>query len=437
MTKYEFQRFGADLLVDLQQATIWSQILVIIAALALGWMLARFLRTRLRARQEGARAPVAVGWGSVNRALFPLSAAALIFLGKEILARYQSVALLKLALPLILSFAIIRLAAYLLRKVLAPSGALIAAERTIGIVVWLGVALHITGFLPDIAAALDSYQFKLGKQTISLLSLLTSVFAIVITMLVALWLSRVLEERLMGSQNMDLNTRVLMSKFMRASMLLLGIFVALAMAGIDLTVLSVFGGALGVGLGFGLQKIASNYVSGFIILLDRSLRIGDFLTVDNRYGAVTRLTARYIVLRNLDGTEAIIPNETLITSTVLNHSSTERHTRLVLDVQVDYSSDVERARRIMLEIAQAHDRVLNEPGADVFIKGLGENGIDLELSLWISDPESGQNNLRSALFAEILRRFNAEGIAIPYPRRDIRVLDRVQVDAGNTDSGQG
>ena len=254
MTKYEFQRFGTDLINELQQATIWSQIIVIVVALAAGWMVARFLRTRLRARQEGARAPVAVGWGSVNRALFPLSAAAIIFIAKEILSRFQSVALLKLALPLILSFAIIRLAAYLLRKVLAPSGALLAAERTIGIVVWLGVALHITGFLPDITAALDSYQFRLGKQTISLLSLLTSIFAVVITMLVALWLARLLEERLMGSQTMDLNTRVLMSKFMRALLLLLGIFVALAMAGIDLTVLSVFGGALGVGLALACRR---------------------------------------------------------------------------------------------------------------------------------------------------------------------------------------
>ena len=141
------------------------------------------------------------------------------------------------------------------------------------------------------------------------------------------------------------------------------------------------------------------------------------------------------MLRNLDGTEAIIPNETLITSTVLNHSSTERHTRLVLNVQVDYDSDVENARQIILEIAHANDRVLSEPSADVFIKGLGENGIDLELSIWISDPESGQNNLRSALYAEILRRFNAEGIAIPYPRRDLRVIDRVQVvsDAEHSD----
>lgn len=425
MTKIEFQRFGIDLLNDLQQATIWWQLAVIGVAFLIAYAVRLRLKGSLQARQQASKAvSIAVGWGSVNRALMPLSAAAIVFAGKEILERYQSVALLKLALPLIVSFAIIRLAAYLLRKVLAPSGVLVATERIISTIVWLGVALHISGFLPDIVAALDSYTFKVGKHSISFLSLLGSVFAIVVTLLVSLWLSRVIEERLMRSQTMELNTRVVMTKFVRAFLLLIGIFVALAVAGIDITVLSVFGGALGVGLGFGLQKIASNYVSGFIILLDRSLRIGDFLTVDNRYGAVTRLTARYVVLRNLDGTEAIIPNETLITSTVLNHSSVEHHTRLQLPLQISYSSPVERAREVLLEIATQNPRVLREPAAEVFIKGLGDSGIDLELSVWIGDPEGGQNNLRSSLYSEILARFGPEGIEIPFPRRDIHLVER-------------
>lgn len=428
MTKLEFQRFGLDLANDLQQATIWWQLGTIVIAFVLAYAVTSRLKSGLRARQQASRAAsIAVGWGSVNRALMPLTAATVIFVGKEILARYQSVALLKLALPLILSFAIIRLAAYLLRKVLAPSPILVATERIVGTIVWLGVALHISGFLPDIIAALDSYALKVGKHSITLLSLLTSIFAIVVTMLVALWLSRVLEERLMRSQTMEVNTRVVMTKFMRAFLLLIGIFVALGVAGIDITVLSVFGGALGVGLGFGLQKIASNYVSGFIILLDRSLRIGDFLTVDGRYGAVTRLTARYVVLRNLDGTEAIIPNETLITSIVVNHSGAEHRTRLQLPLQISYASSIERAQEILLEIARNNKRVLTEPSVEVFVKGLGDNAIDLELSVWIGDPESGQNNLRSSLYSEILGRFAAEGIEIPYPRRDVRVIERVQV----------
>lgn len=428
MTKLEFQRFGLDLANDLQQATIWWQLGTIVIAFIVAYAVTSRLKSSLRARQQASRAAsIAVGWGSVNRALMPLTAAAVVFVGKEILERYQSVALLKLALPLILSFAIIRLAAYLLRKVLAPSPILGATERVIGTVVWLGVALHISGFLPDIIAALDSYTFQIGKHSITLLSLLTSIFAIVVTMLLALWLSRVLEERLMRSQTMEVNTRVVMSKFMRAFLLLIGIFIALAVAGIDITVLSVFGGALGVGLGFGLQKIASNYVSGFIILLDRSLRHGDFLTVDGRYGAVARLTARYVVLRNLDGTEAIIPNETLITSIVVNHSSVEHRTRLQLPMQVSYASPLERAQEILYEIARNNKRVLTEPIAEVFVKALGDNGIDIELSVWIGDPESGQNNLRSSLYSEILRRFAAEGIEIPYPRRDIRVVERIEV----------
>lgn len=433
MTKAEFQRFGLDLIKDLQLAMIWWQLAVVIAAFMAAYVLTLTLKTRLRAREDASRAAsVALSWGGVNRALFPLSAAAVIFGGTEILERFQSVALLKIALPLVFSFAIIRLVAYLLRKVLAPSGILATTERVVSIIVWLGVALHITGFLPDLLSGLERYTFRVGKQSISLLSFLTSIFAVVVTMLLALWLSRMLEERLMRSQGTELNTRVVMSKFVRASLLLIGIFIALAVAGIDVTVLSVFGGALGVGLGFGLQKIASNYVSGFIILLDRSLRIGDFLTVENRYGAVTRLTARYVVLRNLDGTEAIIPNETLITSIVLNHSSAEHHTRLQLPVPIAYSSSLERAQQILLDVAQKNDRVLREPASEVFIKTLGDNGVDLELSLWIGDPESGQNNLRSSLYSEILRRFTAEGIEIPFPRRDVRVIESVTIASEST-----
>lgn len=434
MTKAEFQRFGVDLFSDLQQATIWWQLAIVIVAFVLAYTITLRLKSGLRARQQASRAAsAAVGWGGVYRALFPLSAAAFIYFGKLILERFQSVALLKIAVPLVVSFAIIRLVAYFLRKVLAPSGMLAATERLVSIVIWLGVALHITGFLPDLLNALERHTFRLGKQSISLLSLLTSVLAIVVTMLLAFWLSRVLEERLMRAPSMELNTRVVMSKFVRAFLLLIGVFIALAVAGIDITVLSVFGGALGVGLGFGLQKIASNYVSGFIILLDRSLRIGDFLTVENRYGAVTRLTARYIVLRNLDGTEAIIPNETLITSIVLNHSGVEYRTRLQLPLQIAYTSALDRAREVLLEVVQKNDRVLREPAAEVFIKALADNGIELELSLWIGDPESGQNNLRSSLYSEILTRFAAEGIEIPFPRRDVRVIGSVEIDSQGVD----
>jgi small-conductance mechanosensitive channel len=178
-----------------------------------------------------------------------------------------------------------------------------------------------------------------------------------------------------------------------------------------------------VGLGFGLQKTASNYISGFIILLDRSVRIGDVVTVDNKYGEITQITNRYTVVKSLDGTEAIIPNETMITSTVVNHSFTTRDVRMNLAVQISYASSLEQAMMIMKRVALSHPRVLQQPVPEVFLKEFGDNGLLLDLVVWISDPEQGQLNLRSALNLDIWREFQAAGIEIPYPRRDIRVVD--------------
>jgi small-conductance mechanosensitive channel len=238
----------------------------------------------------------------------------------------------------------------------------------------------------------------------------------------AMWLGRVLETRVMATEHLDMNLRVVLSKLFRALLVVLGILVALPLAGIDITVLSVFGGALGVGIGFGLQKIASNYVSGFIILLDRSIHPGDSLTVDGRFGTVSQLTARYMVLKGLDGTEAIIPNETLISSTVINHSYTNRHIRVGISVQVGYQSDLERAMEIMKEAATQQPRVLADPETKVFLKSFGDNGIDLEMSIWINDPEEGQLGLKSDINLEIWRQFQAAGIEIPYPQRDVRII---------------
>ena len=196
----------------------------------------------------------------------------------------------------------------------------------------------------------------------------------------------------------------------------------LPVVGIDLTALSVFGGALGVGLGFGLQKIASNYISGYIILLDRSVTIGDLVTIEKHTGRLSKMTARYVVVRALDGTEAIIPNETVITSTVINQSYSDRKVAVAMPVQVSYACDLELAMRLMLETAQRHSRVLADPVPGVQIRGFADNGIDLELSAWVDDPEQGKANLRSDIFLGIWREFKAHGIEIPYPQREVRLL---------------
>jgi small-conductance mechanosensitive channel len=227
---------------------------------------------------------------------------------------------------------------------------------------------------------------------------------------------------------MDASLRLALIKTVRTLLLILAVLFALPAVGIDLTVLSVFGGALGVGLGLGLQKIASNYVSGFIILLDRSIRPGDMITVGTSYGEVSQLNTRYTLLRSLDGTEIIIPNENLLTSTVINHSFTKRDVRIKLPIQISYESDVEHVREILKTIALDHPRVLKTEGYTpvVLLTEFAASGINLELGIWIDDPEDGQGNLRSELNLAIWQAFQREGISIPYPRSDIHLIPALE-----------
>jgi small-conductance mechanosensitive channel len=404
-------------LSDLEQTSILWQMAVLAFSLALAWginhLLSRFPKS------DGVSK---VGLGGVLRVAFPLTALLLVLIGRAALKNWYSVNLLNIVVPLLFALMLIRLVVYTLREVFAPSSWLHGSERFIATVIWFGFALHLTGFLPDILEAMDYVSFNVGKQRISLLIILSGILSILVTMLAAMWLARVLERKVMATKNLDMNLRVVFSKLIRATLAVLGILIALPLAGIDITVLSVFGGALGVGIGFGLQKIASNYVSGFIILLDRSIHPGDVLTVDGRFGKVSQLTTRYLVLLSADGTEAIIPNETLIGSTVINHSYTNRQVRIVIPVQVSYQSDVQRAMEIMKQAAANQPRVLADPETKVYLKSFGDNGIDLEMGIWISDPEEGQLNLCSDINMEIWRKFQEVGIEIPYPQRDIRIV---------------
>jgi small-conductance mechanosensitive channel len=237
-----------------------------------------------------------------------------------------------------------------------------------------------------------------------------------------LWFSRLLENRLMRSEQLSVNMRVVISKLVRIALSFLAILMALSAVGLDITLLSVFGGALGVGLGFGLQKIASNYVSGFIILTDKSMQIGDVITIDGHHGIVNDLRSRYMVLHRLDGTEVIIPNETLITSSVINHSFTEHKAQVQMPIQVGYESPLELAMELMTVAAASQDRVLRNPAPDAKIKGFGASGIDIVLTFWIPDPEEGSGGLQSAIYLDIWRAFQKHGVSIPYPQHEVRIL---------------
>nr|HQT26403.1 mechanosensitive ion channel [Burkholderiales bacterium] len=281
---------------------------------------------------------------------------------------------------------------------------------------------HIAGFSENLLESLDEISFSFGKERISVLLVMQALVIVAVSFLVSLWASRAIEKRIMGTEVMDMNLRVMLSKVTRTIFILVASFATLSAAGIDMTALSMFGGALGVGLGLGLQKIASNYVSGFIILLDRSIHINDIVSIEDKMGVLTKLTTRYVVLKSADGSEALIPNDTLITSTVVNHTYTDRQVRLSAPVEVGYGSDLDLAMKIMLDAAKKQHRVLKSPEPQVFLRSFADSGIDLELGFWIADLEEGRYGLISDINMEIWREFKKHGIEIPFPQREVRLL---------------
>lgn len=399
-----------------QAGLIW-QYAVALSSLAAGWLAFRLTLPHLQISNSAWQ----FGAESFARVLLPLVALLVTLIARALLKTWHVPHLLNLLIALLEAWVAIRLIVYLLRRAFPPAGWLQVSERAIAALIWTIFALHVLGILPEIADALESIVFPLGKQKISLLTILNGLVVILITLLTTLWLGAFFERSIMAVPGLDSSMLAVVAKFLRALLVLVGMLVALSMAGIDITVLSVFGGALGVGLGFGLQKIASNYVSGFIILLDGSVRLGDMLTADNRYGEVTRMTNRFIVLKATDGTETLIPNETLITSTVINHSFTDRSTLLVLPLQVAYGTDLEALIVQLEQLAAGIPRVLTDPAPGVVVRGFGENGFDLSLSVWIIDPENGQMGLRSEIYRAVWRMFQQHGIQVPYPQREVRV----------------
>lgn len=354
-----------------------------------------------------------VGIGGVNRVLFPLSTLFFVSIGSLVLSNWQHTSMLKLAGTLLVAMAVIRLVVYALRYIFLPSGWLRTMEGAISSTIWLILALHLSGLLPQLQTALDDVSFNIGKHPVTLLLVIQGLLTIVITLFLALWVSRMLENKLMRSEQISVNMRVVLSKLVRISLSLIAVLMALSAVGLDITLLSVFGGALGVGLGFGLQKIASNYVSGFIILTDKSMRIGDVITISNHHGIIRDLRSRYMLLHRLDGTEVVIPNETLITSAVINHSFTEHKAQVQMPIQVKNDSPLELAMELLVQAASKQPRVMQAPAPEAKIGGFSENRIDLNLTFWIPDPEEGSGGLQSAIYLEIWHAFRKHNISIP------------------------
>ena len=407
----------------LGQAAMLRQLAVIVCAVVVGWFIQRAWDRRLQQLDpEPLNSARRFGQHGAKRVLFPLSALVLVVVARAVLARYQPVHLLDLAVPLLTSLAVIRFVVFTLRQAIGRTSWLGALEKFVSALAWSVVALHILGWLPEVIEALDSMSITLGGQKLSAWTLMKGLTMVLLTLLVAMWLAGVLERRLAGATGLDASVRLVLTRVMRALLILVAFLVALPMVGINLTTLSVFGGALGVGIGFGMQKIAANYVSGFIILIDRSLRIGNLISVGAERGVVKEITTRYTVLRAPNGIESIVPNEVLVSSVVQNETFSDTQVALPLVFQVSYDADLDQALAILVAVAGAQPRVLADPAPKAFLTGFGDNGINLRLGCWIADPQEGTLAITSEINMEVWRQFKAAGIGIPYPQREVRLL---------------
>jgi small-conductance mechanosensitive channel len=404
----ELQLIWQELQADISTPAVMWQLAIIAAAVATAWLINGALRNYVMAK---APEHWKLAIGGINRVLFPLSTLVFVLASQFILSSWQHTALLRLAGRLLLAMAAIRLIVYLLRYLFSPGGWLKAMESVIAWSIWGALALHLTGVLPQLLQGMENMRFNIGKNPVNLLLVLQALLTVVVTIFIALWLSRVLENKLMRAEQVNVNLRVVLGKILRIVLLFIATLIALSAVGLDITLLSVFGGALGVGLGFGLQRIASNYVSGFIILLDKSMQIGDVISVDKHYGMVSDMRSRYMVLSKPDGTHVIIPNESLITTAVVNHSLTEHKGRVQIELAISVDSPLEQALQLLQDIAKQHKRVLQTPTPVARIKGFSEHGVELTLTVWVADPENGVLSLQSALFMDIWKVFKKNKIS--------------------------
>ena len=388
----------------------------------LAWGLVRMLRQAV-GRDERS---VMFGRKDIDGVLFPLMLLCLGYGARAVLDRYINVAVLDVGVPALMALVAIRTGVKVLQVVFSASRWARALEQTISWLAWLVMVLWVSGLLPAILNALDLIGWNVGNSHLSVRKMLEGLLTASVVLILTLWISAGIEARVLRSATgSELSLRKAVSNAVRAVLLFVGLIVALAAVGIDLTALSVLGGALGVGIGFGLQKVAANYVSGFVILTERNLRIGDYVRVENFEGTITQINARYTVVQAPTGRESIVPNETLISTRVENLSLADAVVAQSTQVQVAYGSDVQQVMDALVAAAAAQPRVLKDPAPSVQLSQFAAEGMEFTLLYWINDPKNGQGNLRSDVHVALLQNLRQLGIALAAPPRAATVLGGV------------
>ena len=402
----------------LQPASL-TELATLVACVLLAWLVVRLIR---RASGVPGEASILFGRRLIDGVLFPILLLVFAYTAKALLMQLFPLVVFPVAIPVLLSLAAIRLGVKVLQVAFKNASWVRTLERTVSWFAWIALALWVSGLLPVILEELDDIKWKVGGSTLSVRTMLEGALTGGAVLLITLWISSAIEARLLRSATgNELSLRKAVSNASRALLMFVGLLVALSSVGIDLTALSVLGGAVGVGVGLGLQKLVASYVSGFVMLAERSVRIGDNVRVDNFEGRITDINARYTVVRALSGRESIVPNEMFISNRIENLSLSDLQVLQSTVVSVSYDSDIELVMELLIAAAQVQERVLLDPAPGVNLTNFGPDGIELTLNYWMIDPENGQQNLRSRINLGILKALRENGINIPFPQRVVHM----------------
>ena len=432
---------------ELTETSFWTQVSSVLLAVAIAIVLAGFFGRKLALRAEHFSTETLRGRLAIfaltlsKKLLFSVFASFFLFLGiwfmqqLGLVQENDKLTLARLANQVFFMWAILVLIVEFIVVLFAKRHISTQLKRFFYTVFWILAILNILGVLPVIVHIMESITLPIGSSSLSIWSILVGLITVLLAMAIANWLSEQCETMINSAPDIDANLKIVLSRLATIAFFTLAILISLTSVGLNLTVLSVFGGAVGVGLGFGLQKIASNYISGFIILFDRSVKIGDLVEVAGFSGTVTQINTRYSVIQSMAGEEMIIPNENFVTGTVKNLSRTEKAVVHSVSVSIGYECDVSRAQAILLEIVGKEKRILKKPAPLAVISNFGADGIDLRVSFWVQDPEKGTSVLKSNIMKAVLARFNAENISIPYAIRDVRINGELRI-AGQSASSK-
>jgi len=407
--------FKGRSMTDFFSVSFGFQSAFLLMILGLSYLFSQWLTRRVSHEQS-----VWLGETVHEGLLFPFCALILCFFLKIAFhALHLSIDLILMALPLLVFTVVVRLITRVLLFVAPHSTLMRALEK---VFFWLAgfiCVLWVTNLLPDFLKELESIHLSLGKSQMNLRTLLEGLASLVFVLIFSLWLSAAIERQLIATTVQDLSMRKVLSNLLRSALLVVGVLVTMSTLGVDLTALSVLGGALGVGLGFGLQKLAANYVSGFVILLERSIRIGDYVKVDNFEGEITDIKTRFTLIRSFSGRESIVPNELLISQPIENYSLEDPQVMLSTVIALDFQSNEALVKEALMQAALSCDRVLKDPAPSVLLQSFEEGALKFKLNFWINDPESGQQNILSDVNFAVLQAVRAANLQMPMPQRHL------------------